>query len=178
MLEKKQINGENVGIYPSFLTLNRESGPDHKVHFLDVSLFYSGRSKRIETSIYSKRADPKFQKLRFIKYTQIASKIVSRSKYNTITSQFYRFVRICSARRFFVYWMALLLRDLLERGYKSKKCLNTLRQVAKKYMFNKHYVYCLTSCDHLVRLVSSRVRRFYLEQKKRVPAGLAPEYRR
>ena len=173
VLEKKQIDNENVGIYPAFLTLNRESGPGHMVHFLDVSLFYSGRSKRIETSIYSKRADPKFQKLRFIKYTHITSKIVSRSKYNTITSQFYRFVRNCSARRFFVYWMALLLRDLIERGYKPKKCLNTLSQVARKYMFNHHHVYCLTSFTDLVRLVSSRVRRFYLEERKKpVPRGL------
>ena len=173
VLENKQINGENVGIYPKFLTLNRESGPAHAVHFLDVSLFYSKRSKRFETTIYSKTADPKFAKLRFIKYAHMTSKLTKRAKMNTITSQFYRYVRICSARRFFKYWMSKLIYDLILRGYKPRRCLNTLRQVAKKYMRERQcYLYCITSVDHLIRLIRSRIRRFFFYKGKLPPSSV------
>ena len=98
ILDGIQIDGENAGIYPRFLTLNLESGPAHGVHFLDVQIFYSKRTRRLETTIYSKKNDIKFAKLRFIKYTHMTSKLLNRSKYNTIISQFYRFVRIYVVR--------------------------------------------------------------------------------
>ena len=122
-LENIQLHGINFGIYPSFLKLNVEQPPSRKIHFLDLWIYYNKHNRTFETTLYSKRDDPKFSKLAFYRYPHITSKLSTECKYNVVTSQVIRFSRICSRADQFIYHTAYLLAFLYKNRLYSKKRL-------------------------------------------------------
>ena len=124
------------GIYPPSLSLKSTVGT--VANFLDVHIRQSALRFQIvdgeirwygflETVLYDKRRDPRFANIPLVRWTSIHSNLLSRCKFNTITSQFHRFRRIITNFPNFVAELALLLRQLVDFGYPYRQLVGSLR---------------------------------------------------
>jgi hypothetical protein len=72
-----------------------------------------------------------------IRMPDVHSNISMTVKLGVINSQFYRFLRLCSCKKFFVFQMVSLIVFLKVKGYPLKICLKRTRGllIKEKFLF-------------------------------------------
>ena len=103
------------GIYPDFLTLNREQDSCEGVSFLDTWVGFQGGSWF--TRIYDKREHPPLSRIGLLRYPHPSSFLSNRSKLGIVTSRLHCFARICQRKPDFVARSRLFLKEFCARGY-------------------------------------------------------------
>ena len=91
---------------------------------------------KFETKLYDKRDDFPFP---IVKYPSICSNIHSKTVYNTLTSQFLRFFRVCNKLDPLIFATARLLKLLLAKGCKKYRLLRQLRKLLHKHRVGAKY---------------------------------------
>ena len=155
-----------MGIYPRVLVCNIEQKPSHKGHCLDVDYYFDHTSSRWYTDLYSKTNDIKFKDLAFYRYPNIRTKLSTSCKYNVITSQVYRFFRLCSRKTAVIYEVAKLIYILSRpfgeggRDFSLNRCFLYLNRALRKFipMWN------VKSPRYMLYLVKKRLGRMINEE--------------
>jgi hypothetical protein len=121
-------------IYPSYLTLNREHSGS-SVPFLDF-LLYSCRSSRtpLRSRLFDKRTLPKLRNLPLTHYPHSTSFLPSKFKYNCILSQAHRLLRRCTSKRSFTYNLAVVIKQLIDKGLSPHRLFRKARCFAKSHL--------------------------------------------
>jgi hypothetical protein len=95
------------GIYPkTFCELNCMS-KGFSCDFLDLAVRQSPQG--LSWDIFDKRIQPEYAGIGMIRMPQVYSNISITEKLGVINSQFYRFLRLCSCKKFFVFQMVSLI---------------------------------------------------------------------
>ena len=121
-----------LGIYPKrFLTLTlADSGP--RVPYMDVALRFE-RGRGLYTAIYDKRLDPKYDSVQVLRYPDIDSFVSRQAKYGIVTSQMFRFKRICMRFYDFVYNVGLVVFRMEEKGYSQSLTMDKVFAFLRRY---------------------------------------------
>ncbi len=85
--------------------------------------------------IFDKRSQPEYAGIEMIRMPHVHSNISITAKLGVINSQFYRFLRICSCKKFFVFQMVSLIVLLKVKGYPLKILLERTRGLLNKEKF-------------------------------------------
>jgi hypothetical protein len=74
----------------------------------------------LSCDIFDKHSQPEYAGIEMIRVPHVHSNISMTAKLGVINSQFYRFMRLCSCKKFFVFQMASLIVFLKAKGYPFK----------------------------------------------------------
>jgi hypothetical protein len=124
------------GIYPKCLILLKEQEATSGVSFLDTQLcqqdgvWYS--------KIYDKREHRPLNRISQEKYPHATTFLSSRSKFGVITSQFYRFARICTKKVDFVKRAQSFLRDFRAQEHSPQTMRGFVTRFITKGQLNFH----------------------------------------
>jgi hypothetical protein len=141
-------------IYPSYLPLNSEHS-GLSVPFLDF-LLYSCRSKRtpIRSRLFDKRTLAKLRDLPLTHYPHGTSFLPSKFKYNCVLSQAHRLLRRCTSKRSFLYNLAVVTKELIDKGLSPRRLFRKARSFAKSHL-PAHFNY--SSPNRFLILLKNRV---------------------
>ena len=116
-------------------------------------------TRRMETTIYSKKNDLKFAKLAFIKFPHITSILMNRCKYGCVRSQVIRFARRCTQRKGFLDNTARLIVFLhTERGYVLRRLFKYLNCTLRRLLPNAIYNFkTLAQAKNAVSAICHRI---------------------
>jgi hypothetical protein len=89
----------------------------------------------LSCDIFDKRSQPEYAGIEMIRMPHVHSNISMTAKLGVINSQFYRFLRLCSCKKFFVFQMASLIVLLKAKGYPFKVLLKRTRRLVLKEKF-------------------------------------------
>jgi hypothetical protein len=91
----------------------------------------------LSCDIFDKHSQPEYAGIEMIRMTHVHSNISMIAKLGVINSQFYRLLRLCSCKKFFVFQMASLVVFLKAKGYPLKVLLRRIRGLVlkEKFMF-------------------------------------------
>jgi hypothetical protein len=120
------------------LKLKRTRGLLVKENFLDfASSLVSGELlvSPLVHSIFDKRSQPEYAGIEMIRMPHVHFNISMTAKLGVINSQFYRFLRLFSCKKFFVFQMVSLIIFLKAKGYPFKVLLKRTRGLALKEKF-------------------------------------------
>jgi hypothetical protein len=81
----------------------------------------------LSCDIFDKRSQPEYAGIDMIRMPHVHSNISMTAKLGVINSQFYRFLRLCSCKEFFVFQMVNLIVFLKAKGYPVKVLLKRTR---------------------------------------------------
>ncbi len=103
----------------------------------------------LSCDIFDKRSQPEYAGIEMIR---VHSNISMSAKLGVINSQFYRFLRLCSCKKFFVFQMVSLIVFLKAKGYPFKVLLKRTRGLVlkEKFLFG-------TSAFGIFRMILLRV---------------------
>jgi hypothetical protein len=101
--------------------------------FLDLAVRQSPQG--LSCDIFDKRSQPEYAGIEMIRMPHVHSNISMTSKLGVINSQFYRFLRLCSCKKFFVFQMVSLIVFLKAKGYPLKVLLKRTRGLLLKEKF-------------------------------------------
>jgi hypothetical protein len=102
--------------------------------FLDLTVRQSPQC--LFCDIFDKRSQPEYAGIEMIRMPHGHSNISMTAKLGVINSQFYRFLRLCSCKRFFVFQMVSLIVFLKAKGYLFEVLKRTRGLVLKeKFLF-------------------------------------------
>jgi hypothetical protein len=102
------------GIYPkTFCELNCTS-KGFSCNFLDLTVSESPQG--LSCDIFDKRFQPEYAGIEMIRMPHVHSNISMTVKLGVINSQFYRFLRLCSCKKFFLFQMVSLIGFLKAKG--------------------------------------------------------------
>ena len=101
-------------IYPEELILNKENESYKMASFLDIQIHV--KDNIFETKLYDKRTDFQFH---IINFPFLCGNIPKKQSYGVFTSQLIRYSRVCSKYKDFVEVCRVLVRRLLNQGYKT-----------------------------------------------------------
>jgi hypothetical protein len=87
------------------------------------------------TDFFDKRSQPEYAGIEMIRMPHVHSNISMTAKLGVINSQFYRFLRLCSCKKFFVFQMVSLIVFLKAKGYPFKVLLKRTRGLVLKEKF-------------------------------------------
>jgi hypothetical protein len=102
-------------------------------HFLDLTVRQSPQG--LSCDIFDKRSQPEYAGIEMIRMPHVHSNISMTAKLGVINSQFYRFLRLCSCKKFFVFQMVSLIVFLKAKGYPFKVHLKRTRGLVLKEKF-------------------------------------------
>ncbi len=89
----------------------------------------------LSCDIFDKRSQPEYAGIEMIGMPHVHSNISRTAKLGAINSQFYRFLRLCSCKKFFVFQMVSLIVFLKVKGYPLKVLLKRTRGLVLKEKF-------------------------------------------
>jgi hypothetical protein len=91
----------------------------------------------LSCDIFDKRSQPEYAGIEMIRMPHVDSNISMTAKLGVINSQFYRFLRLCSCKKFFVFQMVSLIVFLKAKGYPLKVLQKRTRGLLlkEKFMF-------------------------------------------
>jgi len=89
----------------------------------------------LSCDIFDKHSEPKYAGIEMIRMPHVHSNISMTAKLGAINSQFYRFLRLCSCKKFFVYQMVSLIVFLKAKGYPLKVLLKRTKGLVLKEKF-------------------------------------------
>jgi len=91
----------------------------------------------LSCDIFDKRSQPEYAGIEMIRMPHFHSNISMTAKLGVINSQFYRFLRLCSCKKFFVFQMVNLITYLKAKGYPFKVLLKRTRGLVlnEKFLF-------------------------------------------
>jgi hypothetical protein len=91
----------------------------------------------LSCDIFDKRSQPEYAGIEMIGMPHVHSNISMTANLGVINSQFYRFLRLCSYKKFFVFQMVHLIAFLKAKGYPFKVLPKRARGLAlnKKFLF-------------------------------------------
>jgi hypothetical protein len=87
-------------------------------NFLDLTVRQSPQG--LSCNIFDKRSQPEYAGIEMIRMPHVHSNISMTAKLGFINSQFYRCLRLCSCKKFFVFQMVSLIVFLKAKGYPLK----------------------------------------------------------
>jgi hypothetical protein len=87
-------------------------------NFFDLTVNQSPQG--LSYDIFDKRSQPEYVGIEMIRMPHVHSNISMTAKLGVINGQFYRFLRLCSCKKFFVFRMVSLIVFLKARGYLQK----------------------------------------------------------
>ncbi len=102
-------------------------------NFLDLTVRQSPQG--LSCDIFDKCSQPEYAGIEMIRMPHVHSNISMTAKLGVINSQFYRFLRLCSCKRFFVFQMVSLIVFLKAKGYPLKVFLKRTRGLVLKEKF-------------------------------------------
>jgi len=102
-------------------------------NFLDLAVRQSPQG--FSCDIFDKCSQPEYAGIETIRMPHVHSNISITAKLGVINSQFYRFLRICSCKKFFVFQMVSLIVLLKVKGYPLKILLERTRGLLNKEKF-------------------------------------------
>jgi hypothetical protein len=102
-------------------------------NFLDLVVRQSPQG--LPCDICDKCSQPEYAGIEMIRMPQIHSSISMTVKLGVINSQFYRFLRLCSCKKYFVFQKASLIVFLKAKGYPLKILLKRIRGLLLKEKF-------------------------------------------
>ncbi len=85
--------------------------------------------------IFDKRSQPEYAGIEMIRMPHVHSNISMTAKLGVINSQFYRFLRLCSCKKFFVFQMVSLIVFRKAKGYPLQVLLKRTRGLVLKEKF-------------------------------------------
>jgi hypothetical protein len=94
-------------------------------NFLDLAVRQSPQG--FSCDIFDKRSQPEYAGIEMIRLPHVHSNISITAKLGVINIQFYRFLRLCSCKKFFVFQMVSLIVLLKVKGYPLKILLKRTR---------------------------------------------------
>ncbi len=89
----------------------------------------------LSCGIFDKRSQLEYAGIEMIRMPHVHSNISMKAKLGVINSQFYRFLRLCSCKKFFVFQMVSLIVFLKAKGYPLKFLLKRTRVLVFKEKF-------------------------------------------
>jgi hypothetical protein len=91
----------------------------------------------LSCDIFDKHSQPEYAGIEMIGMPHVHSNILMTAKLGVINSQFYRFLRLCSCKKFFVVQMVSLITFLKVKGYPLKILLKRTRGllIKEKFLF-------------------------------------------
>ncbi len=91
----------------------------------------------LSCDIFDKHSQPEYAGIERIRMPNVHSNISMTAKLGVINSQFYRFLRLCSCKNFFVFQMVSLIAFLKAKGYPLKVLLKRTRGffLKEKFLF-------------------------------------------
>jgi hypothetical protein len=91
----------------------------------------------LSCDIFYKRSQSECEGIDMIKMPHVHSNISMTTKWGVINSQFYRFLKLCSRKKFFVFYMANLIVFLKAKGYPFEVLLKRTKRLVlnEKFMF-------------------------------------------
>jgi hypothetical protein len=91
----------------------------------------------LSCDIFDKRSEPEYAGIEMIRMPHVHSNISTTAKLGVINSQFYRFLTLCSCKKFFVFQMVSLFVFLKAKGYPLKVLLKRTRGLVpiQKFLF-------------------------------------------
>jgi hypothetical protein len=92
-------------------------------------------SSKCRSVWWCKRSQPEYAGIEMIRMPHVHSNISMTAKLGVINSQFYRFLRLCSCKKFFVFQMVSLIVFLKAKGYPFKVLLKRTRGLVLKEKF-------------------------------------------
>ncbi len=102
-------------------------------NFLDLTVRQSPQG--FSCAIFDKCSQPEYAGIEMIRMPHVHSNISMTAKLGVINSQFYRFLRLCSCKNFFVFQMVSLIVFLKAKGYPLKVLLKRTRGLLLKEKF-------------------------------------------
>jgi len=121
------------GIYPKTSCELNCMSKGFSCNFLDLTLRQSPQG--LSCDIFDKRSQPEYAGIEMIRMPQVHSNISMTAKLGVINSQFYRFLRLCSCKKFFVFQIVSLIVFLKAKGYPLKVLLKRTRGLVLKENF-------------------------------------------
>jgi len=89
----------------------------------------------LSCDIFYKRSQPEYAGIEMIRMPHVHANISMTAKLGIINSQFYRFLSLCSCKKFFVFQMVSLIVFLKVKGYPLKVLLKRTRGLVLKEKF-------------------------------------------
>lgn len=133
------IDDDKEPIYPRELKIQR-SEIGRQLAFLDLWIFENSDHKRFVTRVFDKRSLAKYAKVPMSRFPHISSQLASRVHYGIVTSQCYRYMRICSYRSDFRACFLQLVQALRNKGYTRKRIYARLRFFVKQNLPFYHFI--------------------------------------
>ncbi len=105
----------------------------HKAFYMDLTV--SQTPQGLSCNLFDKRSQPEYAGIEMIRMPHVHSNISMTAKLGVINTQFYRFLRLCSCKNFFVFQMVSLIVFLKAKGYHFKVLLKRTRGLVLKEKF-------------------------------------------
>jgi hypothetical protein len=123
------------GIYPKTSCEFSCMSKGFSCNFLDLVVRQSPQG--LSCDIFDKHSQPEYAGIEMIRMSHVHSNISMTAKLGVINSQFYRFLRLCSCKKFLVFQMVSLIVFLKENGYNLKILLKRTRGllIEEKFLF-------------------------------------------
>jgi hypothetical protein len=123
------------GIYPKTSWELNCTCKGFSCNFLDLTVSQSPQG--LSCDIFDKRSEPEYAGIEMIRMPHVHSNISTTAKLGVINSQFYRFLTLCSCKKFFVFQMVSLFVFLKAKGYPLKVLLKRTRGLVpiQKFLF-------------------------------------------
>ncbi len=117
------LNQDSSGssIYPKTSCELNCTSKGFSCNFLDLAVRQSPQG--LSCDIFDNRSQPEYAGLEMIRMPHVHSNISMTAKLGVINSQFYRFLRLCSCKKYFVFQMVSLIVFLKAKGYYPFKIL-------------------------------------------------------
>jgi len=123
------------GIYPKKSCELNCMSKGFSCNFLDLVVRQTPQG--LSSDIFDKDFQPDYAGIEMIRMPHVHSNISMTAKLGIINSQCYRFLRLCSCKKFFVFQMVSLIVFLEVKGYPSKIPLKRIRGLLIKEKFQK-----------------------------------------
>jgi hypothetical protein len=123
------------GIYPETSCELNCMSKDFSCKFLDLTVRQSPQG--LSCDIFDKHSEPEYAGIEMIRMPHVHSIISMTAKLWVTNSQFYRFLRLCSFKKLFVFQMVSLVVFLKVKGYHLKILLKRTRGllIKEKFLF-------------------------------------------
>jgi hypothetical protein len=105
-------------IYPKTSCELNSTSKGFSCNFLDLTVRQSPQGLSCDN--FDKRSQPEYAGIEMIRMPHVHSNISMSAKLGVINSQFYRLLRLCSCKKFFVFQMVSLIVFLKAKGHALK----------------------------------------------------------
>ncbi len=118
------------GIYPKTSCELNCTSKGFSCNFLDLTVRQSPQG--LSCDIFDEHSQPEYAGIGMIRMPHVHSNISMTVRLGVINGQFYRFLRLCSCKKFFVFQMVSLIVFLKVKGNPLKVLLKRIRGLVLK----------------------------------------------